>query len=287
TAPQVMAIEPVLGVIEHQTLHPEARLFARDPGLYHVSIFGQPGGSGPWGWRFQGHHISLNYTLVDGEIASLPTFFGSNPAELGAHRPLAAEEDFARDLVMSLDGDQRSAALISPVAPEDIVTFEHRAVEDGQLPALFAGGRDLTPEERDEQQAARRAKLGLTAEMLEVLKYSSTPRGVAASTMDGGQRQRLTSLIRAYVDRLPNQVAQFEWTRLERGGIDGVHFAWGGPIERHEPYYYRLQAPNFLVECDNTQNDANHIHSVWRDPANDFGAALLRDHYAAAHQQPE
>ena len=123
----IMAIEPVLGEIEHATLHPEARIFERDPGLYHVSIFGEPGGDAPWGWRFQGHHISLNYTLLaDGQIASLPTFFGSNPARFGAHRPLADEEDLARGLLMSLDDDQRATAVISSAAPEDIVTFEHR-----------------------------------------------------------------------------------------------------------------------------------------------------------------
>ena len=284
TSTSIMAIEPVLGEIEAATLHAEARSFQRDPGFYHVSIFGEPGGDAPWGWRFQGHHISLNYTLLaDGQIASLPTFFGSNPAEFGAHRPLADEEDRARDLLMSLDDGQRATAVISSAAPEDIVTFEHREVADGQLPALFAGGQDLTPEEREQRQQQRRERLGLTAEMLAVLAYSSTPRGIAASAMDGGQRDKLTALIRAYTDRLPDPIAEFEWQRLERGGIDGIHFAWGGPAERHEPHYYRLQASRFLIEYDNTQNDANHIHSVWRDPENDFGATLLRDHYAQAH----
>ena len=280
----IMAIEPVLGAIEDSTLHPEARIFERDPGLYHVSIFGEPGGDAPWGWRFQGHHISLNYTLLaDGQIASLPTFFGSNPAKFGAHRPLADEEDLARELLMSLDDDQRAIAVISSAAPEDIVTFEHREIADGQLPALFAGGQNLTQEERDKRQQERRERMGLTAELLAVLAYSSQPRGLAASAMDPDQRDKLASVIGAYIDRLPQQIAEFEWQRLERGGIDRIHFAWGGPSEPDEPHYYRLQAPRFLIEYDNTQNDANHIHSVWRDPENDFGATLLRDHYAEAH----
>ena len=126
--------------------------------------------------------------------------------------------------------------------------------------------------------------LGLTDELIEVLRYSSTdPRGLAASAMGAPQRELLTALVRQYVDRMPEEIAELEWAKLNGGTFDAIHFAWAGPADRGEPHYYRLQGPRFLIEFDNVQSDVNHIHSVWRDPEGDFGADILAQHYAHAH----
>jgi hypothetical protein len=101
--------------------------------------------------------------------------------------------------------------------------------------------------------------------------------------MTPAQQEILTTLIREYIDRMPGEIAEIEFTRLEQAGITNIHFAWAGSLEPHQPHYYRLQGYRFLIEYDNTQNDANHIHSVWRDPDNDFGANLLSQHYAQSH----
>jgi hypothetical protein len=220
----------------------------RDPLLYYVSIFGRPTQNGPWGWRFEGHHISLNYTLVGGQIvAPTPTFFGANPAEaplagVGVLRPLAGVEDLARQLVHDLDDGQRETAIFSPSAPSDILTTNQAHV-----------ARALQP------------------------------RGLGATAMRASQRELLSALIGEYIRRMPDEIAEVEARRLQVEGLDHVHFAWAGGIEPRQGHYYRLQAPRFLVEYDNTQNNANHIHSVWRDPANDFGAHLLAQHYARDH----
>ena len=128
-----------------------------------------------------------------------------------------------------------------------------------------------------------RAEAGLEHSHIDALRYSSHPKGLAAAAMSGGQREILQALIGEYIHRMPDELAEIEAARLHKTGIEQVHFAWAGGIERRQGHYYRLQAPNFLVEYDNTQNDANHIHSVWRDPANDFGADILAQHYAHDH----
>jgi hypothetical protein len=220
----------------------------RDSRLYHLTIFGAPDDRAPWGWRFEGHHISLNYTIAGGQIvAPTPTFFGSNPAEsplIGNNvlRPLAGIEDLARDLMHALSADQQRVALLTPIAPPDIVMLNRPFVVEGALPA-------------------------------------QTP----ASTMSAGQQEILLALIGDYIHRMPEELAEIELNKVKQQGIGNIHFAWAGGIERREAHYYRLQAPRFLVEYDNTQNDANHIHSVWRDPANDFGADILAQHYATSH----
>jgi len=118
----------------------------------------------------------------------------------------------------------------------------------------------------------------------EALRFERVrPKGLAASAMDASQQKLLAELITVYVDRLPEPLAGIERERIERAGIDGVHFAWAGATERRRPHYYRLQGPTFLVEYDNTQNDANHLHSVWRDPERDFGGDLLREHVRREH----
>jgi len=249
----------------------------RDRGLYYVSIFGAPNAVEPWGWSFEGHHISLNFTLVKGQIiAPTPTFFGANPAEsplsaVACLRPLAGVEDLARELLFALDEGQRAAVILAPAAPSDMVTSNYRQVAAGQL-------------HLDETEIERwRVTAGLTHSHIDALRYSPTPKGLAAAAMSNSQREILHALIGEYIHRMPDELAEIELARLQQTGIEQVHFAWAGGMERRQGHYYRLQAPNFLVEYDNTQNDANHIHSVWRDPVNDFGADILARHYMHDH----
>lgn len=266
----------------------------RDPLQYFVSIFGDPAGGSTWGWRFGGHHISLHFTIADGRVvAPTPTFFGAHPAEApfvgpGMLRPLAGEEDLGRELLHALDADQRSVVQLSSVAPHDIVTGNRSAVEPGVLPPanheIFRETLTGAALERSLTNSARlRETLGQQDAHLEAVRHTSQPKGLPASQMTPGQRDVLTALIRQYIGRLPDEIAEEEGARLTGATLDAIHFAWAGSDRRREPHYYRLQGPRFLVEYDNVQDDTNHIHSVWRDPENDFGAMALAEHYARAH----
>jgi len=222
---------------------------ARDPERYFVSIFGQPGPKGAWGWRVEGHHLSLNFTVTEGKVAAVtPSFFGSNPGEVreGARqglRVLAAEEDLARQLVKSLTGEQKKAAVVSETAPKDIITA-----------------------------ADRKAK------RLE-------PLGLSAAKMNKTQTQLLWQIVQEYVYRYRSELADDDLKKMEKAGTENIHFAWAGGVEPKEGHYYRIQGPAFLLEYDNTQNNANHIHAVWRDLENDFGDDLLRKHYEQHHSK--
>lgn len=264
----------------------------RDPLMYYLAIFGTPGEE-TWGWHAGGHHISLSFTIAGGQLVSpTPTFFGSHPAEVAGVgpnllRPLAGEEDLARELLHLLDPEQRARAIISPAAPFDIVQSNRSRVEDG---AMFLGLAEVFsfPQPEPMREGGRRAQARheapYTREEIEAVRYSAArPAGLAAAEMDAGQREALETLIRQYIWRLPDDIAELEWTALGERGIDAVHFAWAGSTERRQPHYYRLQGPRFLVEYDNVQNNTNHIHSVWRDPEGDFGRNVLAAHYAAAH----
>ena len=218
----------------------------RDPELYYFSIFGTPSRTTTWGFRAEGHHLSLNFTLVrDTLIATAPAFFGANPAEVrrGARRGLRAladEEDIGRELVLSLDERQRARALISAVAPRDIVTGSAARVEP------------------------------------------LSPIGIRVTELRPEQAAILVRLLEVYLGRMAEPLAVRRRAALERTDFDEVAFAWAGSTRRGEAHYYRIQGPSFLVEYDNTQNDANHIHSVWRDFDGDFGRDLLREHYRTA-----
>ncbi|NEZ04917.1 DUF3500 domain-containing protein [Wenzhouxiangella sp. XN201] len=217
----------------------------RNPELYFVSIFGDPSGSDPWGWRFEGHHISLNYTIIDGApLAWAPAFLGANPAEVqggsrAGLRALGSEEDLARALVRSLDEDQRRQAVVDDQAPSDIFTGNAREVEPLE------------------------------------------PAGIAISDLRPEQVDQLVRLMDEYLERMSDDLAASRRARIEASGLDRITFAWAGSLEVGEPHYYRIQGPSFLVEYDNIQNNANHIHSVWRDFDGDFGRDLLREHYEA------
>jgi hypothetical protein len=237
----IMSLEQVLKEME-QGKGPE-----RDPEKYYVSIFGDPSEHGTWGYRFEGHHISLNFTVVNGRIASSPNFFGANPAEVrqgprAGLRALMREEDLGRELIQSLNDDQRAIAIVDKTAYKDIVTFD-----------------------------SRKAAL------------SGHPNGLPFAKMTTKQKDILGEIVAEYATNLPPQIADM---RLEqyRKSQGNLFFAWAGGIERGQPHYYRVQTPLFLIEYDDTQNNANHIHSVWRDFEGDFGADLLAQHYQASHQ---
>lgn len=235
----IIALESVLRVIEGST--------RRNPELYFFTVFGVPAASGAWGWRVEGHHLSINFTLADGRIAATPLFFGADPAEVRiAHgqqgrRALAGEEDLGRALVKALDTAQRQAAIIATRAPSDIITGADRKVD---------------PRE---------------------------PAGLAFARMNPDQQARLRQLVETYARRLRPEVADTELQKIATLGWGRVHFAWAGGLEPGEGHYYRIQGPAFLIEYDNTQDDANHIHTAWRSFDGDFGRDLLRDHYARSH----
>ena len=287
TAATIMGLEAVLDAVE-EWRHPAA---VRDPARYYLTVFGQPGAMALWGWRFEGHHVSLHYTLAGNRIiAPTPTFFGSNPAEVplshsGVLRPLAGVEDAALELIHALTAEQRRIAVISPAAPPDIVMANRPMVVDGAapIPAPLIQHQPLTEAAR-EQIRRQNEWLGYTAEHEEAVRYTVAPKGLPAAAMSEAQGEMLLSLIREYIHRLPDEVGEVESAQLQQDGLGGVHFAWAGGLERRTPHYYRLQNARFLVEYDKTQDDANHIHSVWRDARNDFGADALARHYALAHK---
>jgi hypothetical protein len=218
----------------------------RDRELYYFTVFGEPARTNTWGWRYEGHHLSQNWTIVGGvALATTPQFFGANPAEVrqGARkgtRAIAAEEDLAFELLRSLDGAQRKGAVIDPVAPADILTGNSR-------------------------EAAIQAD-----------------RGLAYADMTAAQQALLVRLLEATAEAQPEPIARERLARLRAAGLGRVRFAWMGAAEKGLGHYYRVQGPTFLVEFDNTQNDANHIHLVWRDFNGDWGRDLLADHYRTA-----
>jgi len=240
-ATTIMSLEDVLRIMEKDT---KGR---RNPEKYHFSIFGEPSATGTWGYRIEGHHVSLHFTVVKGKVIGNPTFFGSNPAEVregprAGLRVLGAEEDKARALLNSLTPDQRKTAIVTETAYPDILT-----------------------------ERSRKAAL------------KGQPSGLPAAKMTPAQRKLLSVLIDEYIDNVPAELAEQRRVRLKEAG-NNLFFAWAGVVEKGGPHYYRVQAPGFLIEYDNTQNKANHIHCVWRDFEDDFGVDLLAEHYQTAPQ---
>ncbi len=230
----IMRLEPLVAAIEEdfETYHPLN---------YALTIFGTPGAA-PWGWRIEGHHLSLNFTHLPNGIAVTPAFYGAHPAtvETGALaglRVLGAEEDLGRQLIRSLDQAQRESAVIRAKAFADILT---------------GPGREKSLKE---------------------------PQGLALGKMKEAHRAIALRIIEEFTATLRPELARAEEERLRAAGIDSIRFAWAGSLEPRQPHYYRLHGPALVIEYDNTQNDANHIHSVWHDPERSFGADLLRHHY--------
>lgn len=254
TAVEIMDLETTLGDIERrvrqsgqstvaqQLLGANAESFVRDPEKYYFSVFGTPSAKETWGWRVEGHHISLNFTVVNGNlVASSPSFFGSNPAEVRdgpkkGLRILGDQEDTARALLMALDESQRRKAIITDVALDEIVTTNK--VEINPL----------------------------------------SPVGITAAAMTPQQRDLLMKVINIYTSKMADDLAAERTAKLQKAGVEKIAFAWAGEKERGKKHYYRIQGPTFLIEHDNTQDDGNHVHSVWRDFNGDFGRDLLREH---------
>ena len=224
---------------------------ARDPDLYFFTFFGEPTENGYWGWRYEGHHCSQNWTIVNGRsIRSSPQFFGAHPAEvhegpMKGTRVLSAEEDLGRSLVKSLSAAQRAEAVLSASAPRDILTSNER------------------------------------------MAAIQEDKGVAYSQLSKEQQGTLLALIEEYLGAQPRAQARERLDKIRRAGFERIKFAWMGGLERGEGHYYRVQGSTFLIEYDNTQNNANHVHCVWRDFNGDWGEDLLAEHYQnSPHHQP-
>jgi hypothetical protein len=238
----IISLEDVLKVIEG------GGKFARNKDEYLLSIFGTPAAKGAWGWRIEGHHVSVRFTINDGsvasQVASSPMFLGSNPAEVREGerkglRVLGEEEDTGRALVLSLSADQLRSTVINATAPGDILTMNKN---------------DIAP---------------------------LPDEGILYSDLQPSQQALLRQVIEAYASVMEADVAAERMKVATGAGLDKLRFAWAGSTEKGQKHYYRIQGPTFLIEFDNTQNDGNHVHSVWRDFNGDFGRDILREHVAA------
>jgi hypothetical protein len=267
----------------------------RDPGLYYLRVFGDPGSGGTWGWRFGGHHVSLNNLIVAGELVSTtPCFMGADPASselLGGavNRPLGRVEDLARDLVRSLGPDLAGRAILSPKAPSDFVTANRTTIAEGDrvvpLSGIWRDERFPDPVEQARLQALSDAidkAAGYEEADHRALEYTARPKGIPAAYLRADQRDVLRALLGTYFGRVPEAVSPMA-TYDDDHALDALHFAWAGPSEPGAPHYYRVQGPHLLIEWDNTQRGANHAHSVWRDPGNDFGLDVLTAHRRRHH----
>lgn len=293
TASLVIASENLLDYVEGFSVT-FGRDRGRDPTLYWIAVFGTPSNTGAWGWRFGGHHISLNYTMVDGSlISATPSFFGADPAAvplLGPHmhRPLAAVEDLGRELARSFGQEQASAALISPVAPQDLISSNRPVMAEGDRPRPMLDiwrGR-LESEiaaglQRAEQQTM--TALGVEETHLERLAFTAAPKGLAARNMNADQKEVMHQLLMTYIGRIHDDLADEQAAKFTGEAMDDLHFLWAGGLELGDPHYYRMQGGDLLVEFDNAQRGGNHIHSVWRDLSADFGGDPLAEHYTSGH----
>lgn len=298
TAATIMGLEAILAPVEHWTEAPfvgyegPAKSVLRDPAMYFMCVFGTPGDD-RWGWSFGGHHVSVHYTVVGGEISANPCFFGAHPAVSPLQpglllEPLAAERKLGLKLLQMLDAGQRQKATLVARAPHDIVTANRPNVPEGARPLFpWVIMEKVIPPWLADRQKARWAtdptNRGLSEEEYERISYVATPKGLAAGDMTGPQRAALQDLVGVYLGRLPEAVAATEAERI-RGGLDAFHFAWAGGDSDLPAHYYRIQGPRLLIEYDSPFDDGCHIHAVIRDPEGDFGMDLLARHYAESHR---
>jgi hypothetical protein len=247
----IVDLENVLRVVENRP----ANDTYRDPENYSFMVFGTPGPAEPWGWRMEGHHIALQFTSVNGEISFTPGFMGSNPGTVFANIPqkgkrvLKEEQDIAFKLLYSFSEDQCKKVVLSEKAPWEILSLNNPSSE--------------------------------------VLLKTE---GMAMKDMTAAQKALFQELIGVYLNRYHVTLKDQQMVKLTKTGLSGIHFAWMGninpEIKEGAGYYYRIQGPTILIEFDNTQNNANHIHTVVRDLTNDFGEDLLRLHYKKMHAKP-
>lgn len=221
----------------------------RIPEYYFVAIYGNPATDSVWGWKFSGHHLALNFTIVNNQLSFAPFFFGVHPAEIKngpnkGKRVIKDEEDLGFEIVNSFSKEQKSKAIFQLKALAEIVTTNATQVAPLSPVGLLA--RDMTPQ----------------------------------------QKITLNKLIAAYLSSMPDEIAEIRMRRISTEDMNEVRFGWAGGLMPGEPHYYRIQGKTFLIELDNTQHNANHIHTVWRDFNGDFGADLLKEHYQKAkHHQ--
>ena len=240
----IIGLEEVLGELEAAGALSRRRQtgLPRDPSLYYTSVFGDPAAAEPWGVRFEGHHVSLHVTVVGDAISSTPLFLGANPGEVTHH---------ARTVVRPLAEEEdigRALVLALTSGQRKRAVIDDRAPDDIVTSNAPAVAHDLSG-------------------------------GVALADLTADAAAIARTLVDLHVERLPLSLAETVSRRVD-AEYDGLRFAWAGELERHRPHYYRVSGDRFLVEYDNTQNEANHAHSVWRDPADDFGTDLLRQHRA-------
>jgi uncharacterized protein DUF3500 len=232
-------------IVAHETIlgELEGRPSYRDPDLYYTAVFGDPRLRAPWAWRFEGHHLSVNVTWVDEHQVVAPLFMGSNPARVpqGEH-----------------------AGLRILAAEEDLARALIRMLPD-----------------------ERRARAMVSEQAFSDIVTRNDPKvrslnieGLAAADMTEAEQTQLRKVIHVYADRMTHSAASDQLARIENAGFGTLHFGWAGSIEPGKPHYYRIHGPTVLIEYDNTQNNANHVHTVWRDLERDFGGDLLRAHYA-------
>ena len=241
-AQAIMALELILKELEKD--NPPGR---RNPTLYFVTVFGEPSTTRSWGWRLEGHHLSFNFTVVDGRhVFFTPSFMGTNPAEVRSgprtgERVLGEEEDLGLALVNSLDAAQRKVAIFADVALKEIVTTNKKRVDP------------------------------------------LSPVGIAAAQLKPAQKEKLIALVKTYLGRARPELAAETWAKIEAAGVERLTFAWAGGLDRSHQTYYRIQGPTILIEFDNSQGNGNHVHSTVRDFKGDFGHDLLAEHYAKEH----
>jgi len=218
----------------------------RDPNLYYFTVFGNPSAKASWGWRVEGHHLSLRFAVDNGkmQVTSTPQFLGANPANvpqgypMAGTRALAAQEDLGRTLVLALDAKQQAVALVAATARNDV-------------------------------QSA-------TAIKVDPLQ----PVGLAATDMTAAQRDMLMRIIESYSSVMPADIAADRLAKIKTSGTEKLTFAWAGSTDKGRQYHYQVQGPTFVIEHNNTQNNGNHVHSVWRDFNGDFGRDVLAEHMA-------
>lgn len=240
----IINLENILKVVEKRG--PDDHF--RDPMNYHFWVFGTPDAKKPWAWRFEGHHVSLNFALLNGEIvSSTPSFFGSNPGivkegESKGLEVLKQETKLGFELINLLNPDQRTIAIFSEKAPAEIISGNSRKAEP------------LTPE------------------------------GISFKKLNKEQQTLFLKLLDEYVKNYAFGFSKKLMEKIKNAGMENLHFAWAGSLTPGVANYYRIQGPMLLIEYDNTQNNANHVHTTIRDLTDDFAEDILREHYAKEHK---
>jgi hypothetical protein len=239
TATQIMTLEEVL---RSRGGDPEVRNTEK----YNIAIFGSPSPTKVWGWRFEGHHLSLNFSLIGDKVIGLPAFYGTNPAELKKGplkglRPLGEIEDAGRRLAKDLIKAGNSP-VFSEKAPKEILTAQDS-----------------------------------TAKAQEIM-------GTTSDKMDGEQVKQTLAIVSQVASMQRGEITNETLRKINTTQRKKLHFAWGGSLERNGPHYFRIQGVDFIIEYANTQNDANHAHLVWRDLKDDFARNSLQKHYAENHK---